>query len=185
MIFLQFSLFLTIAALGGIIGSYLKLPLGTMIGAMFAVGISKHFEILSFQTSTPLTFIVQLLLGTMFGLSFIKLTKEQIKKLFFSFIFIFCSVILMSVGTGFLVDKLTFLDLGASILSSSPGGIPEMAITAKALKLEAPIIVVIHLIRVIVVMSFFTILLNYFYKRDKEIDTELNKHTRKNVRTLS
>ncbi|WP_019152662.1 AbrB family transcriptional regulator [Robertmurraya massiliosenegalensis] len=170
--FFHFFLFLMIAAVGGIIGALAKLPLGTMIGAMFAVGISKHFEILSFQTSTPLTFIVQLLLGTMFGLSFIKLTKEQIKKLFFSFSFIIFSVILMSVGTGFLVAKLTFLDLGASILASSPGGIPEMAITAKALELQAPIIVVIHLIRVIVVMSFFTILLNYFYKRTKASEPE-------------
>jgi uncharacterized membrane protein AbrB (regulator of aidB expression) len=60
-----------------------------MIGALFAVGISRHFELLSFHTSTPLTFMVQLLLGTMFGLSFIKLTKEQIKNPFGFLVFLF------------------------------------------------------------------------------------------------
>lgn len=174
MVILDFLLFFVIASLGGFVGTFLKLPVGTMIGAMFAVGISKHFEILSFQTSTALTFFVQLILGTMFGLSFIKLSKEQMRKLFVSFSIIILSVLVMSIGTGFIVSKLTFLDLGTSLLSSAPGGIPEMAITAKALKLEAPVVVVIHLIRVILVMSFFTLLLNHFYKKEKTNQRESN-----------
>jgi uncharacterized membrane protein AbrB (regulator of aidB expression) len=129
--------------------------------------------------------MVQLLLGTMFGLSFIKLTKEQIKKLFVSFSMIICSVMIMSVGTGFIVDKLTFLDLGTSILSSAPGGIPEMAITAKVLTLEAPVVVVIHLIRVILVMSFFTILLNHFYKKEKEIGGGISNQPSEKIQNLS
>jgi uncharacterized membrane protein AbrB (regulator of aidB expression) len=56
LVILQFFLFIAVAVLGGIIGTHLKLPVGTMIGAMFAVGISRHFELISFHTSTPLTF---------------------------------------------------------------------------------------------------------------------------------
>jgi membrane AbrB-like protein len=171
--FLQFFLFIGIASFGGLVGNYLRIPIGALIGAMFAVGLSKHFGLLSFQSSTILSFFVQMLLGVMFGLSFIKLTKEQLKKLFISFSLIIISVLVMGVGTGFVISKLTFLDSGLSILSSSPGGIPEMAMTAKALRLDAPVVVVIHLIRVIVVMSFFTFLLNYFYRKEKVFKVDL------------
>jgi membrane AbrB-like protein len=167
---LQFFLFIGIASLGGLVGNYLRIPIGTLIGAMFAVGLSKHFSILSFQSSTILSFFVQMLLGIMFGLSFIKLTKVQLKKLLISFSIIIISVIIMSAGTGFIVSKLTFIDSGLSILSAASGGIPEMAMTAKALHLDAPVVVVIHLIRVILVMSVFTFLLNYFYRREKHFN---------------
>jgi membrane AbrB-like protein len=167
---LLFFLFIGIASLGGLVGNYLRIPIGTLIGAMFAVGLSKHFSILSFQSSTILSFFVQMLLGIMFGLSFIKLTKVQLKKLLISFSIIIISVIIMSAGTGFIVSKLTFIDSGLSILSAASGGIPEMAMTAKALHLDAPVVVVIHLIRVILVMSVFTFLLNYFYRREKHFN---------------
>jgi membrane AbrB-like protein len=167
---LQFFLFIGIASLGGLVGNYLRIPIGTLIGAMFAVGLSKHFSLLSFQSSTILSFFVQMLLGIMFGLSFIKLTKAQLKKLLISFSIIILSVVIMGAGTGFVVSKLTFIDSGLSILASAPGGIPEMAMTAKALRLDAPVVVVIHLIRVILVMSVFTFLLNYYYRKEKLID---------------
>jgi membrane AbrB-like protein len=166
---LLFFLFIGIASLGGLVGNYLRIPIGTLIGAMFAVGLSKHFSILSFQSSTILSFFVQMLLGIMFGLSFIKLTKVQLKKLLISFSIII-SVIIMGAGTGFIVSKLTFIDSGLSILSAASGGIPEMAMTAKVLHLDAPVVVVIHLIRVILVMSVFTFLLNYFYRREKHFN---------------
>lgn len=176
---LQSLLFMLIATIGGIVGNYLRIPIGTLIGAMFAVGISKHFGLLAFQSSTILSFFIQMLLGIMIGLSFIKLTKEQFKKLLVSFTCIIISVFVMGVGTGFLVSKLTFLHAGLSILSSAPGGIPEMALTAKALGLDAPVVVVIHLIRVILVMSVFTFLLNYFYKKQNVVTLDFKKNEKR------
>jgi hypothetical protein len=58
LVILQFFLFIAVAALGGIIGTYSRLPDGTMIGAMFAVGIIKHFEFLSFHRNLLLPFFV-------------------------------------------------------------------------------------------------------------------------------
>jgi membrane AbrB-like protein len=165
MAFFQFVLFLLIAFIGAYVGRLLRLPMGSLIGAMFAVGLSKNFLLLAFEPSKTLSFFIQVLLGLMLGLTFIKLEKEQLKKISFSLIVITVGVMTMTFGTGVLINLFTDLDINTSILSTAPGGIGEMATAAQALSLNAPIVTILQLSRVIIIMAILPIILQYIHKK--------------------
>lgn len=165
MSFLQLLLFAVVSIAGGYLGQRLKLPIGNLTGAMFAVGFFRYFHLITIGRSVPMGFLVQILIGMILGLSFIKLDKGQLRSLSAGLFIIGFGVLLMGFGIGALVSKITNLDMNLSILSSAPGGIPEMASTAQALQLNAPVIVVIHLVRVLTVMTLFSTLLEYFHQK--------------------
>lgn len=162
---LQFLFFLLLSFAGGYIGHLLRLPVGYILGSMFAVGLAKTFQLLSFESSTIQTFFMQITLGLMVGLSFQKMSLEQIKKLATSLVIITISVFILTFGAGFVISLFPNLAINLSLLAAAPGGMIEMATIAKTLSLEAPVVIMLHLARVLAVMTIFPLILQYFYTR--------------------
>ncbi|OLO27863.1 hypothetical protein BTR23_18805 [Alkalihalophilus pseudofirmus] len=157
-------IFLALVLLGGYVGQLLRIPMGTILGSMLAVGISKHMGWLMLEPLEWLSFIVQLLLGMMIALSFTKLDKEQLKQLGFSLLFIFLSVVIMTTSIGVIIHAFFDIELSVSILSSAPGGMVEMATMADALGLYPPMIVFLHFIRLLLVMLIYPFIIQYSKK---------------------
>ncbi|MDQ2818834.1 MAG: AbrB family transcriptional regulator [Pseudomonadota bacterium] len=65
-----------------------------------------------------------------------------------------CALAMMAVGAGFgvAVATLTGLHPGTLILATSPGGIAEMALTARVLHLGVPIVTAFHVVRMVAVV---------------------------------
>lgn len=166
--FMPFLFFLLLCFAGGTIGQWLKIPVGAILGAMFAVGIAKTFHLLSMASTPLLTFCMQVTLGLMVGLTFSKISIEQLKRLAKSLIVITVSVFVVTFGAGLAVSLFPNLSTNLSLLSAAPGGMIEMATIAKTLSLEAPVVIMFHLARVIAVMTIFPLLLQYFYSRQVE-----------------
>lgn len=162
---LQFLLFLLLCFVGGYIGLILRLPVGSILGAMLAVGLAKTFQLLSFESSQALTFFMQITLGLMVGLTFRKLSLQQMKSLAASLVVITFSVFIITIGAGLIISLFPNLHTNLSLLSAAPGGMIEMATIAKTLSLEAPVVIMLHLCRVLAVMTIFPLLLQYFYSR--------------------
>lgn len=177
---IHFLFFLALCFAGGLIGQWLKLPVGAILGAMFAVGLAKTFHLLAFESSRLLTFFMQVTLGTMVGLSFIKLSLQQIKKLAASLVVITFSVFILSIGAGLILSLLPGLSANIAVLSAAPGGMIEMATIAKTLSLNAPVVIMLHLVRVLAVMTVFPLILQYLYERQRKkggiIDETLDHH---------
>ncbi|MDE5412549.1 AbrB family transcriptional regulator [Alkalihalobacillus sp. MEB203] len=163
---LQFILFIALSIIGGTIGQKLKLPVGTIIGAMFAVGFAKTFHVLTLETTLPMAFILQVMLGLMVGLTFMKLSVYQLRQLATSLVAVTFSVFFITIGSGILIATLSPFEQSVSILSAAPGGMIEMATIAKTLSLHAPVVIMLHLIRVLSVMTLFPILLDYLYRKE-------------------
>jgi len=138
--------------------------MGVMMGAMIAVGSGKYFDLLSMKPHPLLSFFIQWMLGGMVGLSFFKLSMGQVKKLMHAIYWVVSGVFAMSFLSAFLVNQLTDLDFRSALLSSTPGGLPEMATLAQALALAAPLVAALHLFRMLAIMSVLPLLVKWMNK---------------------
>ncbi|WP_078430289.1 AbrB family transcriptional regulator [Alkalihalobacterium alkalinitrilicum] len=163
---LQFILFITLSIIGGTIGQKLKIPVGTIVGAMFAVGLAKTFQLLTLETTVLMSFLLQVTLGLMVGLTFLKLSVTQLRQLATSLVAVTFSIFFITLGSGVLISTFSSFELSDAILSAAPGGMIEMATIAKTLSLHAPVVIMLHLIRVLSVMTIFPILLDYLHRKE-------------------
>ena len=139
------------ATLGGI-ARFLNVPTAFMMGALvatFALTVSGH-EFSS--VPTPLTNVAQVLmgcaLGSKFDREFIHTAPRFIKGL------IPCLALMLAVaalvGWGLAVGSGTYL--GGGLLAAAPGGIAEMCITAKVLRISVAFVTAAHVIRYLIVV---------------------------------
>lgn len=181
----QIILFLLVGAFGGFVGNKLRLPAGTFMGSMFAVGLTQYYNLLSLERSVILIFLIQLLLGFSLGVSFSSIDKAQFKKLTQVLIIVTFGVLLMTFGIGYLLSLFTYLDLRTLFLATAPGGLAEMSIIAKSIDLNPPVVAIFHVIRLIVVLFVFSIILKYTYRRlnhiEKQEEVEVQKDERNNI----
>jgi membrane AbrB-like protein len=165
---LQPGLFIIIAIAGSFIAISLRFPAGSIIGAMILVGIVKYFGLLEFDSSRTLSFFGQTLLGLMLGLSFRKISKAEIKRLYLSLIVVLFGIVLMTFFTGMLIYYFIELDIKEVFLSATPGGIAQMATLAQALDLNAPLVVALHIFRVLFILSIFPVILKFASNKVKK-----------------
>src|SRR5699024_1644832 len=123
--------------------------------------LAKSFSLIQLETSTPLSFVVQVSLGMMIGLSFTRLTKHQLKQIRDSLVFVVITVIAMTAVTGFIVSFITHVSRPISVISSAPGGMVEMATMASALELDAPSVIFLHFLRLLIVMLIYPQIIKY------------------------
>lgn len=98
-----------------------------------------------------MTDFAQLLFGLILGSRFERAFFAQNKLFIPSALINSAFILLMSVAVALGLAWGFDLPIATMILSTAPGGLPEMTITAKALQIGVPTVVAFHLIRVIVV----------------------------------
>lgn len=158
-------LFLAISFIGGYLGYILRLPIGVILGAMFSVGLSKYFGLLHFESANWLSLSNQIMLGLMLGVGFVKIEWQKIKALSVGLIIIAVGVFIMTLVTASALTYFTPLNTKTAIIASAPAAIAEMSILANTLGLNTPIIVLLHLVRVVSVMLLFSFILRYFHNK--------------------
>ncbi|MGP4079985.1 AbrB family transcriptional regulator [Pseudalkalibacillus sp. R45] len=180
-IILPFIIFAVFAIIGSLCGYYLKIPMGTVLGATVMVGVGKSLQLIEFQPSNYLSFLVQISLGIMIGLSFTKLSKKQLSKLNKSLVFVMVVVIIMTVSTGFIVSYFNSVTVPVAVLSSAPGGMVEMATMAGALGLEVPAVIFLHFVRLLIVMVIFPHIIGRITKISEPESPALKKKRHSNM----
>ena len=160
--------YIILALIGGAIGYISRFPVGVVLGSMFAVGLAKYFDILHLERTVPISFLIQVLLGAMLGLSLIKINKKQLITLGKSLVAVAIIVVIFTGVAGTVLGWVTGTNPVLATLAASPGAIVEVATLAQELNLDAPTVVLVHLVRVIVIMSLFPILLKLAMRLKKE-----------------
>ncbi|WP_353892409.1 AbrB family transcriptional regulator [Proteinivorax hydrogeniformans] len=172
-----------LAIVGWLIFKLLKLPvpsfLGTLtvIGGLRAAGLDLPFA------PAFIAPLVQTLLGIYMGA---KIDRETIKDLI-NIIKPAAIIASWSIATvfvlGIILYKITSLDLYTAILSSSMGGLPEMTIIAMDTDSDLGTIIVMHMFKIIVTITFFPIFINYFAKQNGEgIEKKDDSLTENNIK---
>lgn len=152
---------LLIAGVGGYVGIKLKIPAGALIGAMAFVAI---YNIYTGQGNIPKNFklVAQIVVGGMIGLNFTMDSIQGLKKLIVPALILVIGLTLFSICLGFLISRLTGLDLITSLFSCSPGGLTDMTIISEAYGAEIHKVALLHLIRLITVITVLPLVIKLF-----------------------
>jgi membrane AbrB-like protein len=101
----------------------------------------------------PLTNAAQLLLGCALGARFERAFLRQAPRLVAAVVVSVAAAMLLSALFAAAIAATTDIHLATAVLATAPGGIAEMAITAKVLELGVPLVTAFHVTRVVILLT--------------------------------
>jgi membrane AbrB-like protein len=151
---------LCIASLGGMIGITFNIPAGAMIISMVAVVV---FNLSCKKAYFPgsLRIITQAATGALIGSRMTRTDLLGLDDIIIPAIVMIFGMLLLTLIIGYAIHKLCKFDLVTALLASTPGGLQEISIIAEDFGADAPKVAVLHLFRLVTVISLFPILLRY------------------------
>ena len=149
-------LFAATAIIGAIVGRLIHLPTATMLGPILATaGVVIATGMTAPAVPQPLLYAAQLCVGSYIGAS-IELQRivsyHGMGTVLFSGVLM---VLLVSMGMGMTVSMLTGETLATSFLSTAPGGLTEMGITALTVGANISTMTAYQLTRLLFIMLIF------------------------------
>jgi membrane AbrB-like protein len=158
--YLNLLLTMIIALVAGLIGYSLKVPAGALTLSMAAVGAlniysGRGYMPLNIRKSTQIC--AGALIGERMTFSDIIALQSVILPAFILLV----GIILVNLILGFLISKISRLDIVTSLLASAPGGLSDMALIAKDLGGDGPKVAILQLVRYVCVIAIFPLLIKY------------------------
>ncbi|MGB9813728.1 MAG: AbrB family transcriptional regulator [Thermovenabulum sp.] len=146
-----------LAIVGGFIGKELRLPAGSLIGAMVFVGAAN---LLGAKPEIPEYFntLAQITVGGVLGLSITRQLVSELKNYLIPSLMVVVMLAVFGVITGFVVSRVTGTDLYTSLFGSVPGGMQEMIVLSESYDVNHPAVVVIQTVRRILIVVIYPLL---------------------------
>lgn len=156
------ALLAVLTASSALLAGYFKMPNGWVLGPMFvAMGLTMSGIELSalpdFVSKTG-----QLLIGWSLGDKFRPGFFRVAPRFLLSVVFCSISSIFLAFCFALVLDQTTVIPLATLLLGLAPGGIAEMAITAKVLQLGVPLVTAFQVTRMALVVIITGPLFKYF-----------------------
>jgi len=145
--------FLAAAGAGTAIGVVLRFPARYLTGPLAVSAGLHYFEVTDFMLPTALTACAQIVLGASIGSRFAAAAPSMVLKVMALSIGSIAILLTITLLFAFAVAHWSGSPLEAVILAYSPGGIAEMSLVAVALHVEAPFVVLHHIVRVLIVIA--------------------------------
>ncbi len=149
---------LLVAIVGGTIALKLKVPAGAMIGAMISVAI---FNIVLGKAYFPVNakIVTQIAAGAFVGAGITYKDIISLKSIIKPAVIITLGMISINLIMGYLMHKLTGIDLVTSLFACAPGGIVDMSIISSDLGADTSKVAILQLVRLMGVMLILPSLL--------------------------
>lgn len=154
---------LIVAGVGGFIGVRLKIPAGALIGAMVSVAL---FGMMAGKGEIPnsVKLIAQTMVGGVIGLNFTMETFKGMKSLILPALILVVGLVLYSILLGWIIHKVSNLDLITALFCSAPGGLADMTIISEAYGANIQQVASLHLIRLVTIITMLPPIILYFLK---------------------
>ena len=152
-------------AAGGLLGSILRIPGGSMIGAMGAVGA------LQLTAASPLSIgpqwgtFGQLLVGAVIGSTLDRRMLKSFRSVLIPGLFAVATTVLSGMLIGVTFAVLGLVDPLVALFGLAPGGFAEMTAAAISLGASGPLVASMHLMRVVAVLVLLPLLLRPLARR--------------------
>ena len=144
--------YVALGLIGGLIGAKLKIPAGTLIGAMLAIILFKMVTKLHWETPKNFTFVLQVFLGIMVGASFQPELMQAMKKIALPVVISCVVLVVTGALLAVIFAKLGLLDIGTAYLGTSPGAMSALVVLALDSPAQPMLVVCFHFFRVIFVI---------------------------------
>ncbi len=147
------------AGLGGMLFDFLHISAGTLIGGvLFGVIYSVLFG--KARYPVKLLPLQQVLAGAYLGLSVTRQTIASIQDLLVPIGIMLVGIVLFSLLSGYIMCRITHMDLVTSFLAASPCGVAELALVSEELGADTSIVAIVQTIRFVAVVSTFPVMLS-------------------------
>lgn len=163
------ALLLAITGAGGFVARMLRVPTAFMMGALVTSIALTMYGVQLSSVPTPLTNAAQVLLGAALGSRFEREFLRDAPRFLLGLapslaVMLMCAAL---VGWGLSVGSGAYL--GAGILAAAPGGIAEMSITAKVLRINVAFVTAAHVVRYVIVVFFTIPIYRYLIRPEPEM----------------
>ena len=162
-----FFLTLACAFVGGTIGYKLRLPAGTLIGALLGVTVlnllygDSHFYI-------EIRVVLQLISGAMIGSRISRKDIQELKKLILPTVLLLLGMVVLNLTFGGLIYRFSNLDVATALFATAPGGVSDMALISEELGANTAYVGVLQLFRILTVFLFMPPLFRRILKKQAE-----------------
>ncbi|MBM86009.1 MAG: hypothetical protein CMM47_08300 [Rhodospirillaceae bacterium] len=169
-----FGPLLIIALSSGALLAWRRVANAWMLGPMAAAATLTASDITLSGMPIVLLNVAQVMLGCTLGLRYRRAAIERLKSFLMPLAVSTIALVGLNILLGVVVGLFTSLPISSMILSLAPGGMPEMAITAKVLDLAVPLVVAFHIVRIFIVVAIsglvFRHAVQHETKRDPPVD---------------
>ena len=138
---------------GGAVLDRLRVPNAYVLGALAVAIPLTVAEVNLSAVPRALTNAAQLLLGCALGARFERAFLRQAPRLVAAVVASVAVAMLLSALFAAAIAATTDIRLPTAVLATAPGGIAEMAITAKVLDLGVPLVTAFHVTRVVILLT--------------------------------
>lgn len=138
-----------LTVVGGFIAHFFKIPNAWVLGPMFVAILLTINQIHLSTVPVELSKTAQLFIGWSLGDRFRPGFFKKAPRFLFCVVFFSATALFLAFGFALLLDQFTDLPLSSLAVSVAPGGIAEMAITAKVLQLGVPLVTAFQVSRMV------------------------------------
>jgi membrane AbrB-like protein len=154
--------YIGVGTLGGLAGSRLKIPAGSLIAAMVSIIVFKLIIKTHWEMPKGFNFVLQIALGIMVGASFQPAMLPVLKQLFFPVVTSTVTLVGVGILLAVIFTRLQILDAPAAYLSTSPGAMSALIALALESGASATLVVCFHFFRVLFVLLTAPLFLKLF-----------------------
>ena len=162
-----FLLTMAAAALGGLIGRKLRLPAGTIIGAMAAVLLLNLLWDCA-SVPGPLRPYIRIMAGVYIGTRMSAQDVLRLRSVLPATLMMVFGLIALNLCAGIGISAVSQLDPKTAMLAAAPGGIQEMTLVADDLGADAGQVALLQTVRVVFVIAFMPALLKRAARRSAQ-----------------
>ena len=146
------AMLLALGTIAGVVARKLRAPTAFMLGPLLlTIGLTVNGVSLS-SMPAPLVNAAQVLLGCVLGVRFEPGFLQTAPRFAASLVVSIALTLGLAALVGWLIAIGSDAYLGSALLASAPGGIAEMSITAKVLKLGVAYVTAAHVVRYLIVV---------------------------------
>lgn len=163
-----YPLYVLIALFGAWAGKKIKLPAAVLTGPLIATALIILIGMPAPQLPSGAIIVAQLLIGVHIGLQMKVQSLGNIKRLTTFTILSSVVLVLFSLLLGVVLSQLTGMGVTTGFLSTAPGGIAEMGITAALVHADLSMVTAYQLFRIFFIMFAVPPLIKWWIGRGKK-----------------
>jgi membrane AbrB-like protein len=150
---------LAVGLAGGLVGYRLRIPGGSLLGAMSAVGAVQLSRVTPLRIDSTWAILGQVLVGAVIGSTMDRRMLSSFRKVLVPGVLAVASMAAAGVLVGTTFAVLGFADPLTALFGLAPGGFAEMTAAAIALGANGPLVATIHVVRVVAVIVLLPLIL--------------------------
>lgn len=161
---MNFVLTLSVSALTGLILHKMKVPGGVMIGALLG---ALAFNVVSGSANMPFEakFTAQIMAGAFIGCSFSRSDLKKLPSISGALFVIISTFFVLNMVLGFLIYRLTQMDLLTCLMATVPAGMSDTPIIAAELGADAGKVTLLQFVRLVAGIVIFPSMISSYDKR--------------------